>query len=71
MAYHAAMKNTITISQFAEALGVSRSTVERMIKQNKIKAVKMNPLAGRTSPLLIPAAELERVKRLQSGTAKR
>lgn len=64
------MNNTVTIPEFAEALGVSRATIERMIKKNKIKAVKKNPLAGRTSPLLIPASELQRVKKLQNVTAK-
>lgn len=58
------MKKNITIPQFAVELGLSRTTIERMIKSNKIKAVKKNPLAGRTSPLLIPASELERVKAL-------
>lgn len=64
------MMKTVTISQFAESLGVSRDTIERMIKQNKIKAVKKNPLAGRTSPLLIPASELERVKKMQNVSTK-
>lgn len=64
------MNKTITIPEFADALGVSRATVERLIKDNKIKAVKKNPLAGRTSPLLIPAAELVRVKKLQNVTPK-
>ncbi len=65
------MKNTVTIPEFAEALGVSRTTIERMIKNKQIKAVKKNPLAGRTSPLLIPASELERVKKMQNVSPKR
>lgn len=65
------MKKQITIPEFADALGVSRATVERLIKDKKIKAARKNPLAGRTSPLLIPAAELERVKKLQNEQAKR
>lgn len=63
------MTERITIPEFALALKVSRKTVERMIKQGKIKAVKKNPFAGRTSPLLIPVAELDRVKKLQNGKA--
>jgi len=65
------MKQTVTTVQFAEMLGVSRDTIERMIKLGKLKAVRKNPLAGRTSPLLIPASEVERVKRLQNEQAKK
>lgn len=61
------MAKNYTIPQLAEVLGVSRDTVERLIKEKKIKAVRKNPLAGRTSPLLIPASELDRVKKLQKG----
>lgn len=65
------MAKHLTTSQFADALGVSRDTVERMIKMGKIKAAKKNPIAGRTSPLLIPDTELVRVKKLQNEQAKR
>jgi excisionase family DNA binding protein len=65
------MKQPMTVNEFAEMLGVSRDTVERMIKQRKIKAVKKNPLGGRTSPLVIPAVEVERVKKLRNDQAKR
>jgi excisionase family DNA binding protein len=61
------MKQPVTIAQFAEMLGVSRDTVERMIKQRKLKAAKKNPLGGRTSPLVIPASEVERVKKLMKA----
>lgn len=64
------MAQTLTIPQFADALGVSRTTVQRMIKDKKIKAVKQNPFAGRTSPLLIPIAELKRVQKLQNEPTK-
>jgi len=64
------MTKTLTIPEFAEALGLSRTTIQRMIKDSKIKAVKKNPLAGRTSPLLIPASELERVKKMQNVSSK-
>lgn len=64
------MKNDLTILDFANALGVSRDTVERMIKNGKIKAVKKNPTAGKTSPFLIPASELARLKKLQHEQAK-
>jgi excisionase family DNA binding protein len=60
---------TVTINYFAEAVGVSRDTIERAIKLKKLKAVKKNPLAGGTSPLLIPVSELDRWKKLQNGKA--
>jgi len=63
------MAKTLTIPEFAVAAGVSRTTVEREIKKGNIKAVRKNPLAGRTSPLLIPVAELSRWKKLQDGKA--
>lgn len=64
------MATNLTIPQFADALGVSRTTVQRMIQNKAIKAVKKNPLAGKTSPLLILASELARVKKLQHEQAK-
>lgn len=65
------MTKTMTIPQFADALGVSRKTVERLIKTKKIKAAKLNPFGGITSPLVIPASELTRAKRLRDEQAKR
>jgi len=64
------MTKYISIPTFADALGVSRTTVERLIRQRKIKAVKTNPLAGRTSPLLIPSEELARLLKLRNVKAK-
>lgn len=64
------MTQRITIPEFADALGVSRKTVERLIKDRKIKAVKKNPFAGRTSPLLIPVSELTKAKKLRDEQAK-
>ncbi|MCQ3938434.1 MAG: hypothetical protein DPW18_15505 [Chloroflexi bacterium] len=63
------MTKTLTIPEFAGALGVSRKTIERLIKSGKIKAAKKNPFGGRTSPLVIPASELERVKKLRDSAA--
>ena len=71
MVYIPRMAETLTIPEFAEKLGVSRDTIERLIKSKKIKAVKMNPYAGRTSPLLIPASELTKALRLRNEQAKR
>ncbi len=64
------MKKTYTTSEFAIALGVSRDTVERLIKKGKIKAAKRNPFGENTSPLLIPASELRRAKKLRNEQAK-
>jgi excisionase family DNA binding protein len=61
------MAKTLTIPQFANALGVSRTTVQRLIVAKKIKAVRKNPFGGATSPLLIPAEELTRAKKLRDG----
>jgi excisionase family DNA binding protein len=55
----------MTIPEFAQEIGVSRKTIEREIKRGNIKAVKKNPFAGSTSPLLIPVAELKRWKKLR------
>lgn len=65
------MVTTVTVQAFANEIGVSRDTIEREIKRGNIKAVKKNPFAGRTSPLLIPVAELKRWKKMQDGKAKR
>ena len=56
--------NDLTIPQFAKAMHVSRITVSRWVKSGKVKAYKKGPFPGRTSPILIPASELERVKKL-------
>lgn len=64
------MAKTYTIPQLADALGVSRTTIQRMIKDKKIKAVKLNPFAGKTSPLLIPESEYKKIERLRNEQAK-
>jgi transposase len=58
------MKNLISIREVADALGVSRDTVERWVKFGKVKGQKQGPFPGKTSPIMIPASELERVKKL-------
>ncbi len=59
------MKQTLTTVQFANALGVSRDVVEKRVKTGKVKGSKQGHFPGRTSPNLIPASEVERVKKLQ------
>jgi len=58
------MKNELTTKQFANALGVSHDTVNRWVKAGKVKAIRRGVFIGKTSPFLILAAELERVKKL-------
>jgi len=65
------MKQTLTIVQFANALGVSRDTVERWVKTGKVNGQRKSPFPGKTSPFIIPASELERVKKLQNEQAKK
>ena len=55
---------TITIPEFAEQIGVNRTTVSRWVQSGKVKGIKQGPFRGKTSPILIPVSELERVKKL-------
>lgn len=63
------MKQNLTTVQFADALGVSRDTVERWVKTGKVKGTRKGPFPGKTSPFLIPVEELERVKKLMQVKA--
>jgi excisionase family DNA binding protein len=66
------MNKQMTLLELANALGISRKTVEREIKRGNIKAVKANPFGGITSPLVIPAAEVKRVLKLrEKGLGKK
>jgi excisionase family DNA binding protein len=65
------MQTFYSIAQFAQAVSVSRDKIEREIKLGRIKAVRLNPGAGRTSPLLIPISELPRWKKQRDGKAQR
>lgn len=58
---------TITVPEFAEQIGVTRFTVTKWVKSGKVKGIKQGPFTGRTSPILIPVSELERVKKLMEG----
>ncbi len=60
----------ITVPEFAKRLGVARNTVSEWVKSGKVKGKKKGPFPGKTSPILIPASELERVKKLMSGEAQ-
>jgi excisionase family DNA binding protein len=63
------MNKQLTIPEFADAVNVNRKTIEREIRRGNIKAARKNPLAGRTSPFLIPASELARWLKLQKKSA--
>jgi len=67
------MIKKLTTYEFADALGVSRDTVERWVKLGKVKGQKKGPFPGKTSPIVIPVSELARVKKLMKtsgGIAK-
>jgi len=64
------MTKTISTREFADALGVSRDTVERWVKFGKVKGQKSGPFPGKTSSILIPVSELERVKKLVNNAPK-
>jgi excisionase family DNA binding protein len=64
------MKTQDTTKEFANALGVSHDTVARWVKLGKVKGFKLGPFPGKTSPILIPAEEVKRVKKLQNDTPK-
>lgn len=55
---------TITVPEFAAEMNVSRQTVSRWVQSGKVKGIKQGPFPGKTSPVLIPVSELERVKKL-------
>lgn len=63
------MTKTLTSREVADALGVSRDSVERWVKAGKVKGTRKGPFPGRTSPFLIPASEVERVKKLMQKNA--
>jgi excisionase family DNA binding protein len=69
--YIAAMTKQLTTKEAAEILGVSHDTITRWVKIGKMKGTRKGPFIGRTSPILIPLAEVERVKKLQNDQAKR
>jgi transposase len=65
------MTKTLTTREFADAFGVSRDLVEKWVKLGKVKGQKKGPFPGKTSPIMIPASELERVKKMMNVTPKR
>lgn len=52
------MKDFYSIKEFGELLGISRSTIYRMIKSGKIEVIQTEE-KGR---IIIPASELEKLK---------
>lgn len=55
-------QNTLTTMQVANELGVTHDMINRLWRQGIIKGKKKNPFA-RNSPVLIPASELEKLKK--------
>ena len=60
----------MTVSMFAEKVGVNRFTVTKWVKSGKVKGFKKDPFEGRTSPIFIPVSELERVLKLMEGKSQ-
>ncbi len=56
--------NEITLRQFAEELRVSYWVAHGWVTTGKVKSRKKGPFPGKTSPILIPVSEVERVKKL-------
>jgi len=65
--------DTLTVPEFAAALNVDRNTVTDWVRLGKVKGKKKGPFPGKTSPILIPRSELERVLKLmeqENGQSK-
>lgn len=58
------MKTEFSIMEVSKLLGVSHDMVLRWIQEGKVKGKKLNPFIDRNSPYRIPAAEVDRVKKL-------
>jgi transposase len=62
--------DTVTVPEFAEKVRVKRETVTRWVQAGKVKGKKQGPFPGKTSPILIPVSELERVLKLMEENAR-
>jgi excisionase family DNA binding protein len=58
------MDKQLTVKEAADRLGVSHDTITRWVNTGKVKGTRKGPFPGRTSPILILASEVERVKKL-------
>jgi predicted site-specific integrase-resolvase len=56
----------LTVSEFAERLGVSRDMVIRWWRNGLLKGKKQNPFA-RNSPVFIPSSELDRMMKVYAS----
>jgi transposase len=63
-------EQAVSVKQFADEFNVSTDTVLLWVKSGKVKGSKKGPFPGRTSPILIPNSELERVKKLMELRSK-
>lgn len=64
------MTKELTTKQAAEILGVSHDTIARWVKLGRLKARKAGVFPGRTSPILILAADVERLRKMSNVTTK-
>jgi excisionase family DNA binding protein len=58
--------DTVTVTEFAEQVGVDRNTVTDWVRAGKVKGIKKGPFPGKTTPISIPRSELERVLKLMA-----
>lgn len=65
------MKKLYTVREVAEILNVSHDAVTKWVKAGKVKGWKDGILPGRTSPFVIPAEEVARLKKAKSDQTKR
>ena len=70
MVYIRRMTKELTTKQAAELLGVSNDTIARWVKLGRLKARKAGVFPGRTSPFLILASDIERLRKQKNVAAK-
>jgi len=65
------MTKSYTIREVAAMLNVSHDAVTKWVKSGKVKGKKEGLLPGRTSPIMIPAEEVKRLKKARDEQTKR
>lgn len=58
----------MTVSELADLLGVHRNTVHYWIREGEVKAQRIG--MARRSPLLIPRAEVDRIRAYLTGKSE-
>lgn len=65
-----AKASSMTVTEAAERLGVSRSTVHWYIEDGRIKVVGERPFAGRHPQKLLSARDVEKLAKAREEAAK-